>query len=155
MGNQSDVLAPRQVGFAALQHPSAPSGHLFGLFPGGRARWYGAVPDHPVWIVALCADLGRGQTLVPAVVPLQKVVQVLVRVEPGELGGVTRPLQRAASDITEGVAGQMRRQGCSRLPPVVGQGDICSARVLSRHTPLGLPVSEQHNACHEGLLCHL
>lgn len=34
MGNQSDVLAPRQVGFAALQHPSAPSGHLFGLFPG-------------------------------------------------------------------------------------------------------------------------
>ena len=133
---------------------SAPSRSWAGSAPapGGSGRrrprrlaaGNGIVPDHPVRLVLLLADISRGAALVGAVVPLQQVVDVVV--------GLQRRARPCAGRATAGCTARgrtppvehrlhLRRPGLS----VGGQRDVGASGVLTGLAPLGLAVAQQED----------
>lgn len=106
----------------------------------GLAARCAVPPEQPAG--AIPTNVSRRASLVVAVVPLAQVV--------GQLGGKTRELrrtpcalQRGRQDERKRMRSKNRSQASRALLASRGQRQICPARVLSGHAPLGLAVPDQ------------
>ncbi len=89
-------------------------------------------------------DLGTGEPVVPAVIPLQKIFIDLGNfAEPCQLACSRRPLQRAAEDSDKGQAGKPFTQTACIALATRGERQIGPPCVLTGKTPCSLAVPRQ------------
>ena len=89
----------------------------------------------------LCADLGRGPSLIRTVVPFQQVgIGSTSITEPGQLAGPSSPPERADKDSFKRLSLEPLPQAAGIGFPMRRQRDIGPARMLLRDRPRRLAV---------------
>ena len=101
---------------------------------------------HSVHAGLLGADVGGGDPLVVAVVPLRQVIVGHGEIaESGQPAGLDRPVARAGQHQGQREARQRRAKALGLPAPLVGEGDLGVTGVLARDRPGGLAVTHEHD----------
>src|SRR5919198_1363441 len=120
----------------AGEYPVGPDGQIVQGLAAGEA----ALPRRPAR--PLLPDVGGGEAVVGAVVPLHQIgLEFGLVAVAGQPGGLQRPFQRADQDESEPFPGQPGTEPLGLAAPPVGEGDVGPAGVLAGGGPLPLAVA--------------